>query len=389
MQKSSILTRTIWILSLVSLFTDVASEMLYPVMPVYLKSIGYSILIIGILEGFAEAVAGLSKIYFGRISDLSQKRLPFVQLGYLLSAISKPMLAVSTQVWWVFQSRFIDRLGKGIRTAPRDALLSSETTPENKGTVFGFHRALDTTGAVIGPLGALLYLYYFPGDYKNLFLIAFVPGIIAIVFTFFIKEKRTVEKRKAIPIRNAFSYWKVASPTYKKWVLALFLFALVDSSDVFLLLKMKEAGLSDTGVIAAYIFYNLVFAALAYPLGRLADKIGLKTIFVTGLFLFAITYAGFGLNSWWPGYWILFFCYGAYAAGTEGISKAWISNMVPAGETASALGFYTGYNSILKLVASSLAGLIWYQWGAVYVFLFAACIAACVATWFLVYFRKN
>lgn len=377
-------------LSLVSLFTDVASEMLYPVMPVYLKSIGYSILIIGILEGFAEAVAGLSKIYFGRISDFSQKRLPFVQLGYLLSAISKPMLAVSAQIGWVFQSRFIDRLGKGIRTAPRDALLSSETTAENKGTVFGFHRALDTTGAVIGPLGALLYLYYFPGDYKNLFLVAFVPGLIAIAFTFFIKEKAgTVSTKIPLPFKSAFAYWKEAPPTYRKWVLAMFLFALVDSSDVFLLLKMKDAGLSDTGVIAAYIFYNLVFASLAFPLGRVADKVGLKTIFIAGLFLFAITYAGFGLNSWWPGYWLLFICYGTYAASTDGISKAWISNMVPAGETASALGFYTGYNSILKLVASSLAGFIWYQWGAVYMFLFSAFIAAGVAAWFLIYFRKN
>ena len=180
------ISRTIWIISFVSLFTDMASEMLYPVMPVYLKSIGYSVLVIGILEGFAEAVAGLGKSYFGRVSDASGKRLPFVRLGYLLSAVSKPMLAVSTQLWWIFSARFLDRAGKGLRTAPRDALLSDETTAADKGTVFGFHRMMDTFGAVLGPLIALLYLYFYPGAYKTLFLLAFIPGIAAIVFTFLV-----------------------------------------------------------------------------------------------------------------------------------------------------------------------------------------------------------
>ena len=153
-----IISRTVWILSLVSLFTDVASEMLYPVMPIYLKEIGFSILLIGILEGVAEATAGLSKSYFGKLSDVSGKRLPFVRLGYLLSALSKPMMAVFTFPWWIFFSRTLDRLGKGLRTAARDAMLSDEATPETKGRVFGLHRAMDTVGAVIGPAAALGFL---------------------------------------------------------------------------------------------------------------------------------------------------------------------------------------------------------------------------------------
>ncbi len=288
------ITRTIWIISLVSLFTDFASEMLYPVMPVYLKSIGYSVLIIGILEGFAEAIAGLGKSYFGRLSDATGKRLPFVQLGYLLSAISKPMLAVSTQLWWIFSARFIDRAGKGLRTAPRDALLSDEANENNKATVFGFHRMMDTFGAVLGPLTALLFLYFYPGQYQILFLLAFIPGMAAVGCTYLLKEKvKTVTGNKVIPFHQTFLYLKQSSTAYKKLLIGLLLFALFNSSDVFLLLKMKEHGLSDAAVIGVYIFYNLVFALFAFPLGKLADKFGMKTIFSIGLLFFAITYFGF------------------------------------------------------------------------------------------------
>lgn len=156
--QTKIITRTIWILSLVSLFTDVASEMLYPVMPLYLKSIGFSVVLIGVLEGFAEAIAGLSKGYFGKMSDNTGRRLPFVQWGYLLSAVSKPMMAVFTFPFWIFTARTIDRIGKGIRSGARDAMLSDEATPQTKGRVFGFHRSMDTLGAVIGPLSALAFL---------------------------------------------------------------------------------------------------------------------------------------------------------------------------------------------------------------------------------------
>ena len=161
------ITRTVWVLSLVSLFTDAASEMLYPIMPIYLKSIGFSIVLIGILEGFAEATAGFSKGYFGKLSDNAGKRIPFVQIGYAFSAISKPMMAIFIYPIWIFFARTIDRFGKGIRTGARDALLSDEATSETKGQVFGFHRSMDTLGAVIGPSLALIYLYFYPQDYKT------------------------------------------------------------------------------------------------------------------------------------------------------------------------------------------------------------------------------
>src|SRR6476620_6010154 len=162
--------------------------MLYPVMPLFLASIGFSSVWIGMLEGFAEATAGLSKGYFGRWSDSSGKRLPFVQLGYFMSALSKPMMALFTYPPWVFTARAADRLGKGVRTAARDAILSDETTPENKGKVFGFHKGMDTAGATIGPILALLFLYYYPAKYTWIFLIAFVPGLLGTLLTFFVKE---------------------------------------------------------------------------------------------------------------------------------------------------------------------------------------------------------
>ena len=380
--KIKIITRTIWILSLVSLFTDMASEMLYPVMPVFLRSIGFSFVLIGVLEGVAEAVAGISKGYFGKRSDVIGKRLPFVQFGYALSAISKPMMAAFVYPLWIFFARTIDRLGKGLRTGARDAMLSDECTKENKGKVFGFHRSMDTMGAVLGPTIALIYLYYHPANYKTLFIIAFFPGMVAILFTLFIKEKKLTGnpglRKEKWSFFAIFSYWKHSPAEYKRLLIGLLLFAAFNSSDVFLLLRMKESGLSDTAVIGVYIFYNLVFALLAYPIGILADKMGLKKIFLVGLFVFAIVYGGFAVNNNLYLFFALFFLYGLYAAATEGISKAWVSNIVPKSETATAIGTFAGLQSICALLASSLTGFLWFNFGSITTFTITACVTLIV-----------
>ena len=381
-------------LSLVSLFNDVASEMLIPVMPMFLKHIGFSIILIGILEGIAEAVAGLSKSYFGKQSDLSGKRLPFVQLGYTLSAISKPMMAIFIYPLWIFFARTLDRLGKGVRTAARDAMLSDEATPETKGRVFGFNKSMDTFGAVIGPAIALAFLYYYPNDYKTLFLWSFIPGILVILLTRFIKEKKKdrVIEANAKPTRAkifAFvGYWKSSTPQYKKLVTGLLLFALFNSSDVFLLLKMKETGLDDTAILGVYIFYNMVYAILAYPVGILADKLGLKKIFLLGLAVFAAVYIGFAFNNNLVIYFLLFALYGLYAAATDGISKAWISNIVDKKEVATAIGTYTGFQSIATLIASSLCGLLWFNFGAMITFLITASVTITVIM-YLAFFKRT
>ena len=389
-----IITRTVLILSFVSMFADIASEMLYPIIPVYLKEIGFSIVWIGILEGFVNFTAGISKGYFGKLSDEKGIRLPFVKLGYFLSALSKPMIGFFVAPLWIFFVRTLDRLGKGVRVAAKDALLSAETTKENKAKVFGFNRALDTAGATIGPIIALIFLLTYPGEYKTLFYFAFIPGIISVLLIFLIKEKRqpasTMEKGNFF---SFFKYWKIASKEYRHLVTGLLLFALFNSSDVFLLLKTKETigddnvkifgGTfdSDTITIAAYIFYNLVWALASYPMGILADKIGFKKIFLFGLVLFAIVYAGFAFNPSIAAIFILFSIYGLFSAATDGVSKAWITNTAHDKNTATAVGFYTSCQSFCTLGASTIAGLIWDNLGSSYTFYFTSAIALIVAAY--------
>ena len=362
-----------------------ASEILYPVMPLFLKQIGYSAIFIGLLEGVAEAVAGLSKVYFGKKSDATGKRLPFVQMGYTLSAISKPMLALFIYPWWIFLSRMIDRLGKGIRTGARDGMLSDESIPSTRGQVLGFHRSMDTLGAVFGPAIALIYLYYNPKNFQALFLIAFIPGILAVVCTFIIKEKQKITTKLFPKIKFiAFaSYWKESPSAYKKLITGLLFFALFNSSDIFLLLRMKESGLSDTEVIGVYIFYNLIYALSAYPMGILADKIGLKKIFIGGLFIFAIVYLGFSFTDNLFVFVALFSLYGLYAACTEGISKAWILNVVDSKDYATATGSYSGFQSICALLASSLCGILWYTFGSAITFTVTSIAALIVISYIL------
>ncbi|MBI4932192.1 MAG: MFS transporter [Bacteroidetes bacterium] len=364
MSAQKIFTRTIWTLSLVSLFNDISSEMLYPVMPIYLKSIGFTALWIGILEGVAEVVVGLSKGYFGKLSDEKGKRLPFIQLGYFISAIAKSMLALYANVVWVLFSRSGDKLGKGIRSSARDAMLSDECSRENKGKVFGFHRAMDTVGAAIGPLLALAYLHYYPGDYKPLFFIAFAPSMLSVLFTLFIREKKketsaSVSMKAKGNFFSYFSYWKKSSGEYRSLVIGLLLFAVFNSSDVFLLLMAKNAGISDQNIILVYVFYNLVYALLSLPLGHLADKIGMKKTFVSGLFCFCIAYTGMAFVQNTAMLLAIFFVYGIYIASTEGVSKAWIAKIAPPSETATAIGFHASAQSIALMIASSMAGLIW------------------------------
>jgi len=315
------------------------------------------------------------------MSDNIGKRLPFVQIGYAFSALSKPMMAAFIYPLWVFFARAIDRLGKGVRTGARDALLSDEATTETKGRVFGFHRSMDTFGAVLGPLFALIYLAYHPANYKILFLIAFFPGIVAIASTFLIKEKKNAQivPKTKTGFLDFIKYWKTSPGVYKKLVIGLLIFTLFNSSDVFLLLKIKEAGYDDTTVIGVYIFYNLIYALFSYPLGMLADKVGMKKIFVLGLLLFALTYIGMAYVESKLMFLGLFFFYGIYAAATEGIAKAWITNVCEKNKTATAIGTYTAFQSIATLFASTFAGFIWFQFGASYTFLISGIIAISVA----------
>ncbi|PJJ58922.1 MFS transporter [Hymenobacter chitinivorans] len=374
------LTRTIWLLSLVSLFTDLASEMLYPVMPLYLRSIGFSIVFIGVLEGLAEAVAGLSKGYFGQWSDRLGRRRPFVQWGYGLSALSKPLLAVLAAPWWVFLVRALDRLGKGLRTGARDALLADEAPAAQRGAVFGFHRALDTLGAVLGPAAALLWLSHYPGQYRLLFVLAFGPGLLAVVITLLVREKPQPPSGQPIrPFWASFAYWRRAPASYRRIAGALLLFAVFNSSDTLLLLLARQQGLSDQAVIGVYIFYNLVYAATALPAGLLADRLGPARVLTGGLLLFALVYGGATQVHSWLAFGILFGLYGLYAAATEGVGKAWLSQLCAPTDKGAALGTFAGLSSLAALGASTLTGLLWQTLGAPVAFGLSAAVAGGVA----------
>jgi len=387
---------------MVSLLADVASEMLYPVIPVYLKEIGFSVLWIGILEGVVNFTAGISKGYFGKLSDEKGTRLPFIKLGYLLSSVSKPLMAVFTFPVWIFFVRTVDRLGKGVRTAARDALLSQESTKETKGRVFGFHRSMDTAGAAIGPIIALIFLFLHPGRYTTLFYIAFIPGLLSVALIFFLKEKKqpvsTLGKGNFF---SFFNYWKIATPSFKKVVIGLLAFALFNSSDVFLLLITKETiGTNtisfwgktfnaDTITIAAYVFYNLVYAAASYPLGVLADKLSFKKIIIPGFIAYAVVYGGFAFSPSVLTIFILFFIYGLYAAATEGIIKAWITNLSHGHNTATAIGFYTSCESVCTLLASVIAGALWTNFGNASTFITTAVVTLGVCVYFLLLRKSN
>ena len=309
-------------------------------------------------------------------------------------------MAIFTYPFWIFLVRTLDRLGKGVRTAARDALLSQEATKETKARVFGFHRGMDTVGAAIGPVLALVFLFFYPGEYKTLFYLAFIPGLLSIAFIFLLKEKK--QPVSTLGKGNFFSflkYWNVATPEFKRVVAGLLVFALFNSSDIFLLLITKETIGSNTialgGVtfhadsimIAAYIFYNLIYALASYPMGMLADQLGHKKIILLGFALFAIVYGGFALKPSVSVIFILFSIYGIYAAATEGVIKAWITNLAHKENTATAIGFYTSCESVCTLLASIIAGGLWTSFGSTSTFITTASISVIVLIYFLLRIR--
>jgi MFS family permease len=386
------LSRNIVILSLVSFFTDVASEMLYPITPLYLQEIGYGLLAIGILEGCAEFIAGVIKLYSGSVSDGTHNRSLFIRLGYSISAVAKPLIGFVSTFAPIFAFRFMDRVGKGLRGAPRDALLADESNPENRGKVFGFHRSIDTLGAVLGPIITLGLLFAFT-DYRTIFLLAFIPGIAAIILTFFVREKTTpVQKeKKHIPgLKEIIGFWKTSTAEYKKLLLGFFFFALINSSNVFILLRAKELGLDDTYVLMAYVLYNLVYAAASYPAGVLGDRIGFRRVYVVGILIFAATYGILGFASLsLPMIFVMFAVYGIFSGIEDGASKAWITLHVDKDKKATGLGLYLLAVSCAFLIASISTGALWGVLGGGNTFSLISLSSLVIAFYFAVVPRKT
>jgi MFS family permease len=367
------ISKQVFILGMVSLFTDIASEMLYPVTPIFLTAVlGSSMAIVGLIEGIAEVTAGLLKGYFGNLSDKLGKRSIFVVFGYGISALAKPLPGIFQNIPVVLTSRVSDRIGKGIRTAPRDALLASYSNG-NSGAVFGFHRAMDTLGAAIGPVLALVLLDFYPNNFQLIFLVAFVPSVIAVVFTLLVKDNEASSKEKSK--KNYLQFWKSAPNEYKQVLILITTFSLVNSSDVFLILKSQNITQSNSLAIFGYVFYNIIYAIFSYPLGGLADKYGKQKIFSFGLIIFSAVYFGFAFFNDINLIWILFALYGIFAASTEGVSKAWISDLIPGEQRGSAIGLLTMLSSFAVMLGSFLTGILWDQFGSSFPFLLSASIS--------------
>ena len=348
--------RPVFVLGVVSFLTDVSSEMVYPLVPLFLTStLGAPLAAVGLIEGVAESAASLFKAGGGWLSDRLRIRRPLVIAGYALSAASKPLMAAA-YVWPVaLLVRFADRTGKGIRTAPRDALVADVTPPELRGRAFGFHRAADTLGAVLGPAVALGLLAAFDDNFRVVFLLAFAPALAGVALLGLVRERPPAAAEAAAPAGG----WRGLGAGFYVFLAVSLLFALGNSSDAFLLLRAKDVGLSNTEVVLSYMLFNLVYAIVAMPAGIASDRLGRRNVIGLGFAVFAAVYIGFGLAGGGAAVWPLFAVYGLYMAMTEGVGRALVSDFVPSERRATALGLYQGAMGAMVLLSSVIAGVLW------------------------------
>ena len=363
------LNPTVIKLGLVSFFADVASEMLYPVTPIFLTLVlGASMTSVGLIEGFAEGLASLLKTFSGSWSDSISKRKPFILIGYFLGAISKPGIGLSTTWLQVFSARALDRTGKGIRSAPRDALIADSVDSSQRGAAFGWHRGMDTLGAAVGPLLTLWLLSQDPENLRRLYYWALLPGLISVLIIFAVKERPVVSQQKQW--ENPFRHWTTLSSNFKKYIFAWIIFSLANSSDVFLVLKAKSVGLSTTLIILLFCVYNLVYALSSPYLGKLSDRMDRKVLLIFGLSIFCLVYLGFGFASETWHFWVLFLSYGLYMGATDGVGKALALDYTPKNLKATALGLLGTATGFSTIVASIVAGILWDHFGPTSTFIY-------------------
>lgn len=355
------LTRNVRVLSAVSFLQDAASELLYPLLPIYLTVVlGAPPAVVGAVEGAAEGAAAMTKLAAGPLGDRFSKR-PLIATGYGMAALGKVMVAAASAWSGVLAGRVVDRLGKGIRGAPRDALLVADIDDAARGRVFGFHRAMDTMGAVVGPLLGLAAYEMLDHQIAPLLWVAVVPAVLSVALVFLVSE-RGRGKRFPGPAKQrqpVFSRVRDLPGRYWRVTAVLVAFGLVNFPDALLLLRLNEIGFSVVEVILAYIGYNAVYALASYPAGSLADRIGRPALFGLGLTFFAVGYIGLGLTTDIVTAWLLIGAYGLFTGCTDGVGKAWISGLVDQPHQASAQGVFQGAIGLGVLVAGLWAGLLW------------------------------
>ncbi|MDR0782389.1 MAG: MFS transporter [Propionibacteriaceae bacterium] len=368
-------------LGLVSFFTDLSTEMVYPLIPLYLMAtLGATPALVGVIEGIAESAASLLKVFSGYISDRFQKKKGLAFTGYAAGVVYKLILLLASSWWGILGARVIDRIGKGIRTAPRDVLVAESVKGQSMGRAFGLHKALDMIGAALGILITFFILRQLSGtdtfNYKALFALSMIPGVLGLVMFVFIRQTKTPAPATREPFwANA----KRLDRSLKTYLLVTFLFTLGNSSNAFLLIRAKSTGFSDTNVILLYFLFNLVASLLALPLGHLSDRIGRKNLLVPGYLTFSVVYLGFAFADQALWMVIAFGLYGVYTALIAGVERAYVAEIAPPDLKGTMLGLQSTVAGIALLPASLIAGLLWEAFGPRVPFLFGATMSLAAA----------
>jgi MFS family permease len=385
-----LLPRNVFAISLVSLLNDASSEIIYPLLPIFLSlTLGASPGIVGLIEGAAESFSSLLKLFAGHFSDRRGKRKSFVVFGYVLSSFTRPLLAFAGSWSQVLGLRVADRVGKGVRTSPRDAMIADAVRVEERGLAFGFHRAMDHTGAVIGPLIGYLVLFYFAadqmapsaGDFTKIFLVASIPALAAVLVAFlFVRESsfkiQVDDKGAARPVRFSLRGF---DGNFKRFLFILALFTLSNSSDFFLILRAQTTGVSAPHTLLLWAAFHIVKVLSSIFGGDLSDRLGRRRLIVSGWILYAAVYAGFAFVSNEVSVWILFLIYGIYFGLSEGAEKALVADLVPSEKRGTAFGLYNLAFGITVLPASLLMGALWDWRGPQTAFIVSACLGASAA----------
>lgn len=373
------LPRPVWLLGWVSLVTDMASEMIYPLLPIFLtRVLGATALSLGLIEGVAEAASSVLKIAAGRLSDKTGTPKRIVLAGYGLSGLVRPLVAFAASWGQVLSLRFADRIGKGIRGAPRDAMLAHFSPPHLRGRAFGFHRAMDHAGAVAGPLIAAIFLFFYPGEYRTLFALSIIPGIVVILILLRVPEARVNEPHEPVeqiariaPLNLSISFWKA--------IVVILAFSLGNASDAFLLLRITDLGVAPFWIPLLWSALHVVKVVSSLAGGELSDRLGRRTLIAAGWIVYAFVYAGFGYFDSPSTVIVIFLSYGLYFGLTEGVEKAWVADLAPAGARGTAFGIYNAALGIGGLVSSLMFGVIWTRVSPSAAFFTGAAVAA-VAT---------
>lgn len=352
--------RNVILLGLISFFNDIASEMVYPLLPLYISALGYGTFYIGFLEGLSEFLLATSQAFFGYWSDYKKNRKLFVRWGYFFSVVSKPLYVLWQEAFWVLFCRLFDRLGKGVRTAARDALLAENSEKETVGKVFGYHRAMDTAGAIAGPLISLILGTYLSLNITHFFLLAFIPGFLAVSLAFLLQEEqKTSAEKKIFNLKNFFSYYKKAPTSLRRLLMVFWLFSFVQGSPFFIFLWLQHLGNSKEKILMGYLIYNLVYGVLAFPFGLLADRISHRRVFFFGGLAFLASYLIFLFLQNEMGFFLGFLFYGLFSALTVATKKAWFSYHLNSRQKATAFGFLATGDAIALLLGQSFLGFLW------------------------------